>query len=889
MREFLSKIKKSKTAIFCIATFCIFSFLIGNFSFAETNPAAAAGGAVLDGVGLAVATLLSWIAWAFTIVFGLLLTLLVQILVNVAQFSNIINVAAVEKGWIIVRDLCNMSFILILLIIAFATILRQENYSAKKILPKLLLMAVLINFSKTIFGLLIDFSQVVMLTFVNGFAQNGPGNFIAMFQTDKIMTMWGGKGDVSSWSIVVAIITGVIALIITNIVVLVMLAILVMRIIMLWVYTILSPLVFLGFAFPPVQNYTKEIWEDFNKQLVVGPVLAFFLWLALATASDSSNKLGSGAMISGAGGTAVGGEQVCAGISKLFCEGEFQTFIITIGLLMGGLMVAQKAGGAAGSIAGKGMSLAQSTLKAGGIMAASPLLGAKALAGFTVDKIHQGTGVDLNLPRAWKVLQERRADIKKQRYALGQQKAGQVMAGGNSLHGALAMTGSPGDAWDQITTLKGIRQRIMGGKYMEGKRGEYQTKIEAPGKELKTLEEERAGVLSSAEFEGQKTSREVKIEEAENQIISKTAEAKTAQDAGDFTKARTLNNEIDGLKKEQEEKRAEIADLGGKVVSDDKITSLNSQIAKKTGEVEAAKKEYQPKIDKNIPMYNFEAKGAEAKAVGEEASKIKDIDDASELVRMLEGAIAAKEKSRIKAISRKLTADANDNEIFEKLTPTAGSGYEGMQQFIRAISGTLNEKDLAANPSLKNLNAGFDPQEAMSLGAQMAEMNKKTNHWEATAAYEMKDGQWEETDAESHAKIASTEFGKNGPRANAKNFNRLAMGKHIVDPATGEKSYELADVGLIALQSWDNPTSIDRMLEDMTESNAKFLVPFLKKLEDEKFFKTRGPKEMILSDGSKGYPNLADMIRLKANEAKVDFSEQFENVTRVREKVNKKV
>jgi len=69
-----------------------------------------------------------------------------------------------------------MSFILILLIIAFATILRQESYS-KKLLPKLLIMAVLINFSRTIFGLLIDFSQVIMLTFVNAFSAGG-GYFI---------------------------------------------------------------------------------------------------------------------------------------------------------------------------------------------------------------------------------------------------------------------------------------------------------------------------------------------------------------------------------------------------------------------------------------------------------------------------------------------------------------------------------------------------------------------------------------------------------------------------------------------------------------------------------------------------------------------------------------
>jgi len=348
MIKFLRKIKVSKKIILSVIALGFISFLIGGFSLAADS----AGGTISQGVGTAIATVLSWIAWVFVKLFGLLLTLFIKILVNVAQFNNIIDVDTVIQGWVIVRDLCNMIFILLLLIIAFATILRQENFSAKKLLPKLLIMAVLINFSRMIFGLMIDLSQIVMLTFVNGFAEFGAGNFVNMFQTNKVLSMWTGTADVDSWAIVAAILAGVIALLITNIVVLVMVAILVMRIIMLWIYTIFSPLVFMGFAIPAIQKYTGKIWEDFTKQLIVGPVLAFFLWLALATVNSSANKIG---LVSGTAGTT----EICAGIGAFFCEGTFQTFIITIGLLMGGLMVAQGMGGAIGSIAGKGMAAIQ--------------------------------------------------------------------------------------------------------------------------------------------------------------------------------------------------------------------------------------------------------------------------------------------------------------------------------------------------------------------------------------------------------------------------------------------------------------------------------------------------------------------------------------------------
>ena len=368
MKEFIKKNSRKKKVILITIAFIgvsLFFVLINGVSAADTTSLGVTD-AITKGVGTAVATVLSWVAWVFLMVFGLLLTLLIQILVNVAGFNNIIDVAAVTNGWVIVRDLCNMFFILILLVVAFATILRIESYQWKKILPKLLIMAVLINFSRTICGLIIDFGQVIMLTFVNGFSDYGPANFINMFQTKRIAALWTGT-DVSSWGVVVGIITGVIALIITNIVVIIMLAVLIVRVIMLWVYTILSPIAFLAAAFPAGQKYASQWWSEFSKQVVVGPVLAFFIWLALTTAQQSSTDIGGSALLAT--------KDVCAGLNALFCTSSFQTFIITIGLLIGGLMVTQQMGGMAASIAGKGMDWAK---KVGG----APLAAAGGVAKF---------------------------------------------------------------------------------------------------------------------------------------------------------------------------------------------------------------------------------------------------------------------------------------------------------------------------------------------------------------------------------------------------------------------------------------------------------------------------------------------------------------------------
>ncbi len=277
-----------------------------------------------------------WLCSIIVSAIGSLSTFLIQKLIDIAAFNHFTDIPAVVQGWSLVRDICNMFFVLVFLVIAFATILRIENYNAKRLLPKLLIMAVLINFSRMIFAFLVDFSQIVMLTFV---AQIKGGYMVNAFNMQKLGSL---KSDLeegaSSWAVVTALILSVIAAFVTLVVIIILLAALLMRIIMLWIYIILSPLVFLGFAFPAISGYVSRIWQDFVKQLILGPILGFFLWLGLGIVNgqiENSSQL------------------LCAGKSAFFCSGDFQKFIIFIGILMGGLMVAQNMSSQLGGLSGK--------------------------------------------------------------------------------------------------------------------------------------------------------------------------------------------------------------------------------------------------------------------------------------------------------------------------------------------------------------------------------------------------------------------------------------------------------------------------------------------------------------------------------------------------------
>ncbi len=70
-------------------------------------------------------------------------------LVDLTLNPNLYNFTSntmIVQGWTVVRDVCNLFFLLVLLFIALCTILKIEKYHAKKTLLMLIIMGLLINF-----------------------------------------------------------------------------------------------------------------------------------------------------------------------------------------------------------------------------------------------------------------------------------------------------------------------------------------------------------------------------------------------------------------------------------------------------------------------------------------------------------------------------------------------------------------------------------------------------------------------------------------------------------------------------------------------------------------------------------------------------------------------
>ncbi len=298
----------------------------------------------------------SIILW-FAQFLGKLTLTLIGILVQIVQYNDFINAPAVVKGWVVVRDVVNMFFIVILLAISFGTMFRMEEYQYKHVLGRLLTMAVLVNFSKGIAGFFIDFAQVIMLTFVNGFKEAAAGNFINGFHLDQMFEFAENASPEQAADESVFLYAALLALItiaITTVVIGVYIVIFVLRIVALWFLIIISPLAFLANAWPGKgHEYHAQWWEYFGKYASTGPILAFFLWLSLAVMQFSSNVLGdfdikkSTANIPAVTITGIGDSETLL------------SFIISITLLLGGLWMASKLGVAGGSIASGAMSKLQ--------------------------------------------------------------------------------------------------------------------------------------------------------------------------------------------------------------------------------------------------------------------------------------------------------------------------------------------------------------------------------------------------------------------------------------------------------------------------------------------------------------------------------------------------
>lgn len=206
----------------------------------------------------------------------------------------------VDIGLSITQGFANMGFIVFLIVIALATALRIREYQAKKLLPTLIIVALLVNFTPIFCGIFIDASNIVMDYFLSGVT--GINGFV-QFLVSAGQGVWNLliASGLDPWANVAALMQ-VIVMICFNFfaafIFILFSALFIMRYIMLWILVILSPIAFVSYILPMTRRggsllNWRRWWKEFISWCTIGIVAAFFLYLGFTMISLINATLGT--------------------------------------------------------------------------------------------------------------------------------------------------------------------------------------------------------------------------------------------------------------------------------------------------------------------------------------------------------------------------------------------------------------------------------------------------------------------------------------------------------------------------------------------------------------------------------------------------------------------
>jgi hypothetical protein len=341
------------------------------------------------------ADLLTSILFSVAGLFIKLTFFILKFVIEVAAYNNFIDSSAVIVGWVMVRDVTNMFFVVVLLLISFGTILGLEQYEYKKLLVKLLMAAIIVNFSRIICGVIIDIAQVIMITFVNGIAATASGNLVSMFGIDKIFKLTGDATGINqSGSTFLAAVMAITFSAIMMMTMLTFLFLLMARMIALWILIVLSPFAFVLNVLPQTQKYAGQWWSEFGGNVVAGPIIAFFLWLSFVTvgSGNANSEIAAGnpqAIVE-----PTNPQETSTGITDIMSWAQMANFAIAIGMLLTGAKIAQQLGAAGGQMMSKAGEFGKKVAMTASGITAARWAGKQALAGGK----KLGKGALMNIP-----------------------------------------------------------------------------------------------------------------------------------------------------------------------------------------------------------------------------------------------------------------------------------------------------------------------------------------------------------------------------------------------------------------------------------------------------------------------------------------------------------
>ncbi len=186
--------------------------------------------------------------------------------------SSITSSDGLKKGWDIFRNIANVSFVIAFLIIIYSQLTGAgiTNYGIKRLLPKLIIAAILVNASLIICQIAVDISNIVGSSIYDLLKGLGPSNGVSSGGGDLWAKAIGALLIVAvGIGLLIAVILAPTALIALGAAVVVLTA----RQAIIVLLIVVSPLAFVAYLLPNTESWFKRWWKMFSTMLLLYPVV----------------------------------------------------------------------------------------------------------------------------------------------------------------------------------------------------------------------------------------------------------------------------------------------------------------------------------------------------------------------------------------------------------------------------------------------------------------------------------------------------------------------------------------------------------------------------------------------------------------------------------------
>ncbi|MFZ1257937.1 MAG: hypothetical protein WAQ25_00520 [Candidatus Saccharimonas sp.] len=179
------------------------------------------------------------------------------------------------EAWAVFRNYANVAFVLVFLVIIYSQVssVGISNYGIKRMLPKLIIAAILVNASFFLCQAAVDVSNILGYG-LNQTMTSAIGS-IGTSSTQQTGSVWGVLvGSILILGTGIALMYCIPLLLVSLLAALTIVITLVVRKAAIVILIVLSPLAFVAYLLPNTENLFKKWWKMFSSMLMIFPIIS---------------------------------------------------------------------------------------------------------------------------------------------------------------------------------------------------------------------------------------------------------------------------------------------------------------------------------------------------------------------------------------------------------------------------------------------------------------------------------------------------------------------------------------------------------------------------------------------------------------------------------------